>query len=91
MLLPMKVLAPAEVTEHMPGWSMVSVSIAKQNSETVTDYGISVAVLVSPKLHAALQNDDVYGAETLARQVIHAAERAVAGFLGDTGPTTEEY
>lgn len=86
MLLPLKVLAPAEVVEHMPGWSIVSISLGiEQDSEQQNKengYAVSVAVLVNPALAAALESQTVENAGELARQVLDATNKAVGGFLG---------
>lgn len=81
MLLPLKVLAPAEAIEHMPGWSMVSVSIGTQQDRG-DGYALCVAVLVNPELSAALSANAVADPETIARQVLASAEAAINGFLG---------
>lgn len=85
MLLPLKVLAPAGAIEHMPGWSMVSVSIGKEKERddgTSDNYGICVAILVNPELSEALTGNAVNDPEAIARQVLVAAQRALEGFLG---------
>lgn len=85
MLLPLKVLAPAEVVEHMPGWSVVSISLGieqEQEQNKENGYGLCVAVLVNPALAEALAAGDVTNVREVTAQVLDATRKAVGGFLG---------
>lgn len=90
MLLPLKVLAPAEVVEHMPGWSVASISLGieqdrEQEQNKENGYGLCVAVLVNPALAEALSSGDVSNAREVRAQVLDATRLAVGGFLGQKG------
>jgi len=87
VLLPLKVLAPAEVVEHMPGWSIVSISLGieqdrEQEQNKENGYGLCVAVLVNPALAEALAADNVTNVREVSAQVLDATRKAVGGFLG---------
>lgn len=85
MLIPLKVLAPAEVVEHMPGWTMVAVSLGTEQ-ERGNGYGVCVAVLVSPELAKDLTSNTVNEPHGVAKQVLVSAQAAVSGFLGAPKP-----
>jgi hypothetical protein len=83
MLLPLKVLAPAEAIEHMADWTMVSLSLGVER-DGGDDYALGVSILVNPKLSQALIDQNVNDPDKVARQVAYAAQEALNGFLGNS-------
>jgi hypothetical protein len=81
MLLPLKVLAPAEAVEHMVDWSMVALSLGLEQ-DGGQDYAIGVSIIVNPKLAKDLEAQAVAEPEKIMRQVLYAAQQALNGFLG---------
>jgi len=81
MLLPLKILAPAQAVEHMADWSAVSLSLGIEK-EGGDDYAVGVVIVVNPKLSEALQSQSVKNPEHVGMQVLDAARKALEGFLG---------
>jgi hypothetical protein len=82
MLLPLKVLAPAQAVEQMADWSAVSLSLGIEQEGQEEGYAIGVMIVVNPKLSEALQAQTVMNPGQVAAQVLKAAKAALEGFLG---------
>jgi hypothetical protein len=85
-VIPMTVHAAPKIVENLVDWNVASISVAKE-AEGGDDYGVAVAVLISPATAKALDGDmSIEHKLDILQQALNAARIAVSGFVGIEPP-----